>query len=109
MTASDRRAAAGNGAERLRDHLLEAMAYAGTSLTTAELRRLLERSFPGIVSEAVYRSLVILEHRGRVRRLQTPTKHVAWERTAEAALATPRPEPPRRGHDVIADHRPSQR
>ena len=70
----------------VRKHLLEVLAEAGGDLTTAELRQLLQRWAPGLVNETAYRNLLVLEHRGEVRRLRRPgRRHVAW------AIATPAP------------------
>lgn len=73
--------------ELVRKQLLAVLTDTGGDLTTAQLRQLLLRWAPGLVNETVYRNLVVLEHRGEVRRLRYPgRRHVAW------AVVT-RPEP----------------
>jgi Fe2+ or Zn2+ uptake regulation protein len=65
--------------ELVRKHVLDTLGSAGSELTTAEVRHLLLPWAPGLVNEIVYRNLVILEHRGQVRRLRLPgRRHVAW-------------------------------
>ena len=65
--------------ELVRKHVLDALERAGGELTTAEVRHVLLPWAPGVVNEIVYRNLVILEHRGQVRRLRLPgRRHVAW-------------------------------
>ena len=72
----------------MRKHLLAVLPEPGGDLTTAEIRQLLVRWAPGLVNETVYRNLLVLEHRGEVRRLRRPgRRHVAW------AIATPDPHP----------------
>ena len=74
--------------ELVRKHLLDVLPETGGDLTTAEIRQLLLRWAPGLVNETVYRNLLVLEHRGEVRRLRRPgRRHVAW------AIATPDPHP----------------
>ncbi|WP_102141368.1 Fur family transcriptional regulator [Mycobacterium hubeiense] len=62
-------------AERLRLQLLEALQKARRSMTTAELR---EHIGDGVVIEAVYRGLTVLERRGQVRRQRNSGRHVHW-------------------------------
>jgi len=79
--------------ELVRKHVLDALGRAPGELTTAEVRHLLLPSTPGLVNEVVYRSLVILEHRGQVRRQRLPgRRHVAW------ALKAPASTPVAGGH-----------
>ncbi|WP_099020866.1 Fur family transcriptional regulator [Mycolicibacterium palauense] len=79
--------------ELVRKHLLNVLSEAGGDLTTAELRQLLARWAPGLVNETVYRNLLVLEHRGEVRRLRRPgRRHVAW------ALVTPAHVPAKEAH-----------
>ncbi|KAA1248214.1 hypothetical protein F0Q45_21815 [Mycobacterium simiae] len=65
--------------ELVRKHVLDVLAHAGGDLTTAELRQLLQPWAPGLVNETVYRNLIVLQRRGKVRRLVRPGhRHVAW-------------------------------
>jgi Fe2+ or Zn2+ uptake regulation protein len=75
--------------ELVRTHVLDTLGRAGGELTTAEVRQLLLPGTPGLVNEIVYRNLVILEHRGQVRRLRLPgRRHVAWALNAITATTT---------------------
>ncbi|BBN50793.1 Fur family transcriptional regulator [Mycobacterium avium] len=79
--------------ELVRKHLLDALARTNGHATTAELRQLLLDWAPSLVNEIIYRNLVVLEHRGQIRRLRLPgRRHVAW-------TITPSPAPPTGGHD----------
>ena len=74
--------------ELVRKHILDTLTKADGELTTAAIRQLLLSWAPGLINEIVYRNLVILEHRGQVRRLRLPgRRHVAW------ALSAAKPEP----------------
>lgn len=80
--------------ELVRKHLLDALARTDGRATTAELRHLLLGWAPSLVNEIVYRNLVVLEHRGQIRRVRLPgRRHVAWTST------TPAPTAPTGGHD----------
>ncbi|MBY0285592.1 MAG: hypothetical protein K2X52_00350 [Mycobacteriaceae bacterium] len=75
--------------ELVRTQALDTLGRAGGELTTAEVHRLLLPSTPGLVNEIVYRNLVVLEHRGQVRRLRLPgRRHVAWALNATTATTT---------------------
>lgn len=75
--------------ELVRKHVIDTLGRAGRELTTAEVRQLLLPWTPGLVNEIVYRNLVILEHRGQVRRLRLPgRRHVAWALRATTATPT---------------------
>jgi Fe2+ or Zn2+ uptake regulation protein len=71
-------------AERLRRRLLDVLKSAGHAMTTAELRDHIE---DGVVIEAVYRSLAVLEHRGQVRRQKNSGRHVHWALSATDRLS----------------------
>lgn len=80
--------------ELVRKHLLEELTRAGAEVTTAELRARLLQWAPALVNETVYRNLVVLEHRGKVRRVRlSGRRHVAW------AIATPAANPHSGGQD----------
>lgn len=79
--------------ELVRKHLLDALARTNGHATTSQLRHLLLDLAPALVNEIIYRNLVVLEHRGQIRRLRLPgRRHVAW-------TITPAPTPPTGGHD----------
>ncbi|MGJ6127349.1 Fur family transcriptional regulator [Mycolicibacterium sp. Y3] len=76
--------------ELVRKHLLDELTRAGVELTTAELRQRLSQWAPALVNEIVYRNLVVLEHRGEVRRVRLPgRRHVAWAIAITTAAAIP--------------------
>lgn len=80
--------------ELVRKHLLDALARTDGHATTAALRQLLLGWAPSLVNEIVYRNLVVLEHRGQIRRVRLPgRRHVAW------TITTPAPTAPTGGHD----------
>jgi Fe2+ or Zn2+ uptake regulation protein len=68
--------------ELLRKQLLDVLAAATEPLTTAQLRSQLPDADVA-VNEHVYRNLVVLERRDRVRRLRPGGRHVAWERAID--------------------------
>jgi Fe2+ or Zn2+ uptake regulation protein len=68
-------------AELLRKQLLDTLAREDAALTTAELRHRLNTWAPDLVNEVIYRSLLVLERRGKVHRLKPAGRHVAWECT----------------------------
>jgi Fe2+ or Zn2+ uptake regulation protein len=75
--------------ELVRKQVLDTLGRAGGELTTAQVRQLLLPWRPGLVNEIVYRNLVILEHRGQVRRLRLPgRRHVAWALSATTATTS---------------------
>jgi Fe2+ or Zn2+ uptake regulation protein len=82
-------------AELVRKQMLDALAREGSALTTAELRRHLNAGESDLVNEVVYRNLLVLERRGKIRRLKPAGRHVAWEYTT-APTPTQGPEGKRR-------------
>ncbi|EHB48737.1 hypothetical protein MycrhDRAFT_5578 [Mycolicibacterium rhodesiae JS60] len=71
--------------ELLREQLLDILATADEPMTTAQLRHRLDGA---TVNELVYRNLIVLESRGRLRRLRPGGRHVAWESVAAATKGT---------------------
>jgi hypothetical protein len=67
-------------ADLLRQKLIQTLADTRTSLTTAQLRQLLDHCFDyPVVNETVYRNLVALERRGQVQRCEGPRRGVHWK------------------------------
>ncbi|RFZ10390.1 hypothetical protein DSM43518_02304 [Mycobacterium marinum] len=74
--------------ELIRKHLLEVLSHTDGQLTTAELRQLLLPRVPSLVNEIVYRNLIVLEHRGELRRRRLPgRRHVAWASVTSMAAS----------------------
>ena len=89
-----------SGAELFRSRAITILRAAGTALTTAEIRQRVNSRLPDPVHhEFVYRNLLVLENRRRIRREQLTGRDVAWH------LLPPRPplraRVPRR-HPVVA-------
>lgn len=75
-------------AEILRERLLDILQRADGPLTTAALRENVQPWAPGLVNEAVYHSLLILEARGNVSRIRAKgRRYVVWD-----VLVLPRPK-----------------
>lgn len=71
-------------ADQLRAELLQVLAAAQRPMTTTEARIAITDTLAGrgrpIVSEQVYRALVILQRHGAVRRVEEPSSRAAhWE------------------------------
>jgi Fe2+ or Zn2+ uptake regulation protein len=89
------------GTELLRSRVIAILRAAGRPLTTAEIRDQVNAGQPAAIHhELVYRNLLILENRRRIRREQLTGRNVTWQ------LLAPRPplsaRVPRR-HPVVAD------
>ena len=73
-------------AERLRQHLLNALERTSRPMTTAQLRDDMHQHFRApVVIESVYRNLTVLERRGAVERRKLQGRDAHWSRAADQA------------------------
>ncbi|CRZ16870.1 helix-turn-helix domain-containing protein [Mycolicibacterium neworleansense] len=71
-------------AERLRQHLLNALERTSRPMTTAQLRDDMHEHFRApVVIESVYRNLTVLERRGDVERRKLQGRDAHWSRATD--------------------------
>lgn len=77
--------------ERVREQLMVVLGGAGRALTTSQLQQRMGSLVPEaqLYNESVYRNLLVLERRRKVRRRRQRGRHVAWELRAAGPVDAP--------------------